>query len=408
MGVYISFEESRLKIRQNLAAFDWGLEETDWERLHIVHASGTRMDAMSLLAMASDAMLKYRARNIVFDGLDVFLDGLPGEQTERQEIARIGDWIANRGGLGIVTVKGRGSLDREISREVALQYASDCVVALENRAIGNIVSRSLRVVKFRGSDFHSDVYPLVISHRGIEVISHPPARHHFVAEDEKIGSGVAGLDRLLGGGYLRGSFILVSGGPGTGKSSLATSLIDASCRQGERVLFASFANQIIANMHSIGQNLEAHRESGLLQILSLRFPRRPEEQYLALSHLMEGHAPSVLVIDPLSAMLSRHYPFATMIAETLLDHAQAAGITTLCTFLSSGLDEQSWSGLSAHADARDPGVESIADTWIHMRQELRAEGRRRNLTIVKSHGMVHGEACYDFALGSGGMVLQGV
>ncbi len=406
VGVFISFEESQQKIRQNLAAFDWGLEDDDWDRLQIIQASGARMDALSLLAMATEAMVKIKARNLVIDGLDVFLDGLPGEQTERQEIARIGDWIANRGGLGIVTVKGRGNLHRELSREVALQYASDCVVALDSRPEGNIVSRSLRVVKYRGSDFHSDIYPLVISHRGLEVISNPPARHHFTAQDEQIGSGVAGLDRLLGGGYLRGSCILVSGGPGTGKSSLATSLIDASCRRGERVLFASFANQIVTNMRSIGQNLEEHRESGLLQILSLRFPRRPEEQFLALSQMMESHAPSVLVIDPLSAMQSRHHPFATMITETLLDHAQTAGITTLCTSLLNGADEKAWSGQQATSDARDLGVETIADTWIHMAQELRAEGRRRHLTIVKSRGMAHGEACYEIALGPSGLVLH--
>jgi circadian clock protein KaiC len=405
VGVFVSFEESRLKIRQNLAAFDWGLAEEDWDRLQIIHATGARMDAMSLLAMATDAMLRHKARNIVFDGLDVFLDGLPGEQTERQEIARISDWIASRGGLGMVTVKGRGSLDREQSREVALQYASDCVVTLDSRVTGNIVSRSLRVVKYRGSDFHSDVYPLVISHGGLEVISDPPARHHFVAEQEKIGSGVAWLDRLLGGGYLRGSCILVSGGPGTGKSSLATSLIDASCRQGQRVLLASFANQIVANMHSIGQNLEEHRESGLLQILSLRFPRRPEEQFLALSRLMEVHNPSVLVIDPLSAVQSKQYPFATMITETLLDHAQAADITTLCTSLLHGTDDKAWSGTRADSEVRDLGVETIADTWIHMAQELRPEGRRRHLTIVKSRGMAHGEACYAFRLGPGGLEL---
>ncbi len=394
IGVYITFEETRQKIRQNLAAFDWGPEEADWERLQIHQATGARMDALSLLSMATEAMHTHKARNIVFDGLDVFLDSLPGEQTERQEIQRIADWIANRAGLGIVTVKGRGALDRELSREVALQYASDCVIALDSRPSGNIVSRSLRVVKYRGSDFHSDIFPLVITNRGLEVIGNPPARHHFITPETQVSSGVPGLDRLLGGGYLSGSCILVSGAPGTGKSSLATSLIDESCRRGERVLFASFANQVVANMRSIGQNLEDHREAGLLQILSLRFPRRPEEQFLAVSQQLDSFQPSILVIDPLSALQAAHYPFAGMITETLLDQAQAAGITTLCT-------------LQANDDGPDAhGIESLADTWIELSQEQQAAGRRRRLRIVKSRGMAHGEASYPFSLGAGGLRVQ--
>lgn len=400
-GLFISFEESRLKIRQNLAAFDWELDDADWDRLHLHYTTGARMDAMSLLAMAGEAMMKARARNVVFDGLDSFLDGLPGEQTERAEIQRIADWIASRGGLGMVTVKGQGALSRELNREVALQYASDCVVALDCRATGTVVSRSLRVAKFRGSDFQSDVHPLVITHRGLEVISHPPARHHFMAEDDRVASGLPALDRLLGGGYLRGSCVLVSGAPGTGKSSLVGAAIDAACRRGEKVLHAAFAAQVVARGGAQGDQLEEHREAGLLKVLSLRFPRRPEEQYLALGQTIEAHAPALLVIDPVSALLSPQHPFAAMVVETLLDHAQAQGITVLCTTLASSLDAG-----GAATPGAGLGVETIADTWIHLTQELRPEGRQRLLTIVKSRGAAHGEDRYAFRFGPEGIELD--
>ncbi len=400
-GVFISFEESPAKIRQNISAFDWGLEELDLSRLLLQEASGARLDAMSLLAMTTEAVAASGARAVVLDGLDIFLDGLPGEQTERSEIARIADWIASRGLFCLVTMKGHGSSSREQAREVALQYASDCVVQLNLTPSGNITSRSLRILKYRGSAFLADAFPLVISHLGLEMISAAPARPYFVPRRERIGSGCEGLDRLLGSGYFRGSCILVTGAPGTAKSSLAASLIDASCRNGEGVLAASFANQLIANMSSIGLQLEEHRESGLLQVMSLRSPRSPEEQFLALRHLIESHRPRVVVIDPISAMQGAHYPFAEMVTEALLDYLQSAGITILCTAPAATMAEA--------ADSAGIGaVAAIADTWIHMAQSLEESRRRRTLTIVKARGTAHSDEFHPVVLGNDGLTLPGV
>jgi circadian clock protein KaiC len=60
---------------------------------------------------------------------------------------------------------------------------------------------------------------------------------------------------LAGGGYYRGSTVLLSGTAGTGKTSLAAHLADATCVRGERCMYFSFEEspaQIIRNMRSIG------------------------------------------------------------------------------------------------------------------------------------------------------------
>src|SRR5438309_368377 len=65
---------------------------------------------------------------------------------------------------------------------------------------------------------------------------------------------------MLGGtGYSRGSSILLSGMSGTGKTSIAATLAEATCQRGERCQFFSFEEspgQIIRNMSSIGLNLQ--------------------------------------------------------------------------------------------------------------------------------------------------------
>ena len=61
-----------------------------------------------------------------------------------------------------------------------------------------------------------------------------------------------------GGGFYRGSSVLISGSAGTGKSSLAAHFADAACRRGERCLYFAFEElpeQIVRNMRSIGIDL---------------------------------------------------------------------------------------------------------------------------------------------------------
>jgi len=54
---------------------------------------------------------------------------------------------------------------------------------------------------------------------------------------ERVSSGVVRLDHMLGGaGFYRGTTLLVSGTPGSGKSSLSAHYMAAACARGERVL----------------------------------------------------------------------------------------------------------------------------------------------------------------------------
>jgi circadian clock protein KaiC len=61
---------------------------------------------------------------------------------------------------------------------------------------------------------------------------------------------------MLGGkGVYRGSSVLVSGSPGTGKSSIGAKFADTTCRRGERALLFAYEEspaQLLRNMSSIG------------------------------------------------------------------------------------------------------------------------------------------------------------
>jgi circadian clock protein KaiC len=278
------------------------------------------------------------------------------------------------------------------------------VIRLEGKLFDANFSRTLRVVKYRGSNFAPDAVPMAIGHSGIEVVPNQISRDNYPVFSERISSGVPRLDAILDGGFMRGSSILLSGAPGTAKTSLAASLAAAGCARGRKVAFVSFDEsdvQIIANMKSIGIDLGRHVASGRLAMMSLRSNgHSPEECFLKICDLVRSHKPDILVVDPLSAFMETAYPFAAVIAESVVDLAKSKGIT----FLGTSLLGQA----AGEVEASAIHVSTIADTWIHVSYVVQNGERNRALTIVKSRGTGHSNQVRELALTGKGIDLVDV
>ncbi|SFE40579.1 ATPase domain-containing protein [Roseivivax sediminis] len=73
---------------------------------------------------------------------------------------------------------------------------------------------------------------------------------------DRISTGVPGLDRVLRGGYPDGRIMLIEGAPGTGKTTLALHFLVAGAAAGKRALFVSVAQsrpelEMIASSHGL-------------------------------------------------------------------------------------------------------------------------------------------------------------
>ena len=72
-------------------------------------------------------------------------------------------------------------------------------------------------------------------------LSEPPQSIDAIAADEKdrMTTGIAELDRVLGGGIVGGSAVLVGGDPGIGKSTLLLQMLHRLAEKGSKVLYIS-------------------------------------------------------------------------------------------------------------------------------------------------------------------------
>src|ERR1019366_4325679 len=111
--------------------------------------------------------------------------------------------------------------DRSWQHHDFMQFMADCVVTLGHQVVDGSSFRNVRVMKYRGSGFLGDEFPITITAAGIQVTNRGPIELQYLVTDERISSGLPRLDVMLSGGYYRGSNVLISGAPGTAKSTLA-------------------------------------------------------------------------------------------------------------------------------------------------------------------------------------------
>jgi len=207
---------------------------------------------------------------------------------------------------------------------------------------------------------------------------------------------------MLGGGYYRGSSILVSGTAGTGKSSLSAHIADATCRRGERCLYFAFEEsgaQIIRNMRSIGIDLQQWLDKGLLRFHAARPSLHGLEMHLSVMHkLVETFDPALVIVDPISNFSSASSDTeAHAMLLRLVDYLKTKGKTAFLISLTGG--GQAW-------ETTDVGISSIVDTWLLLRDiELGGE-RNRGLYILKSRGMAHSNQIREFLLTNNGIELR--
>ena len=140
-------------------------------------------------------------------------------------------------------------------------------------------------------------FPLSFGPSGIEVGAAEPAEIAHEASSERVTAGFKRLDAMLGGGVFRGSSTLITGVPGTSKTTLAGKFAEAACRRGERTLFVSFdegAEQIARNLTSVGIQLKPHVKSGLLRMYSARTEGISAEEHLITAQVADPRAPAAL------------------------------------------------------------------------------------------------------------------
>lgn len=407
-GVLLTFEESADEMASDVASLGFDLPQlieakrlaVDYVRVERSEIEETgEYDLEGLFIRLDHAIRTVGARRVVLDTIESLFAGLKNDAILRSELRRLFSWLKERRVTALITgERGEGLLTRQGLEE----YVSDAVILLDHRVHNQVSTRRLRVVKYRGSYHGTNEYPFLINADGISVLPVSSIGLQHAAPLERVSSGVAHLDAMLGGkGYYRGSTILVSGTAGTGKTSLGAHFLDAACRRGERCLcflFEESPQQLLRNMRSIGIDLEPWVTAGLLQFHADRPSRYGLETHLAaMHHVVADFRPSVTVIDPVTNLMTvGTLADVQAMLTRMIDHLKTENITAMLASLTPGQTD---------VERTETTISSLMDTWIVLANEEVGGRHRRGLYVLKSRGMAHSNELREFVLTDQGLHL---
>ena len=410
-GVFVSFEEAPKELRQNFASLGFDLADLEQQRklvidyLHIERAEVEETgeyDLEGLFIRLGSAIDSIGARRVVLDTIEALFNGFDNEHILRAELRRLFRWLKDRGVTAVITGE-QG--EKTLTRYGLEEYVADCVIFLNHRTEGQIATRRLRIVKYRGTGHGTNEYPFLIDEQGFSIMPITSMGLDHPVSEERISSGIPRLDAMLGGkGYYRGSSILISGTAGTGKTSMSSHFVDAACRRGERCLYFAFEEsqaQIIRNMKSLGLDLQQWVTAGLLHFIPARPTQYGLEMHLVAMHKkVEELRPDVVVIDPISNLMgAATQPEVQGMLCRLIDFLKMNNISALCTDLTLAGDV---------LEVTQAGISSLMDSWLLLKM-LEGNGERnRGLYILKSRGMNHSNQVREFVISDKGIKLLDV
>jgi circadian clock protein KaiC len=408
-GLFVSFEETPEDLRLNFASSAFGFSDALAQRsVSIVSFLADReasaqtgeFNLVGLLVRLENSLNKAGARRLVLDSLNALLSRFSDDANLRYEISRIFHWIKEK---EITTIVTNEREEREFNRFGLDEYITDCVIHMDHRVAQQISKRRLRVVKYRGSTHGADEYPFLILGDGLSILPITSLGLDSDAPKDFISTGIEGLDAMLAGkGYYRGSTVLISGGAGTGKSTVAACIAKNLCSKGGRSLYLSFeesSSQIVRNMRSVGIDLEGHIKNGLMRIEPIRPGRFGLEEHLVRVHaIIKDFKPETVVLDPITSFVSLGdtLEVRAMLAR-LLDFLKGKGISSILTSLTpgTGSDEET-----------ETAVSSMVDTWIIIRFLRTDRDCQRQIWVHKARGIGHSHSICQLILSGSGPAVN--
>lgn len=232
---------------------------------------------------------------------------------------------------------------------------------------------------------------------------------HSSEQDERVSTGITGLDDVLKGGFPQGHFFLLEGEPGTGKTTLGLQFLMDGARRGEKSLYVTLSE----SQREIEKVARSHRWSlegvTIFEYTPTEDSLRPEDQYSAfhpsevefqdttqnILREVERVQPTRVVLDSLSEI-------RLLARDSLRYRRQVLALKHFftnrnCTVLL--LDDRT-------SGAHDLQLQSIAHGVLFLEKVSREYGKtRRRVQVSKLRGSTYREGYHDYTIETGGVMV---
>ncbi|HLM44447.1 MAG TPA: circadian clock protein KaiC [Myxococcaceae bacterium] len=364
------------------------------------HTSGN-FDVEGLVHHVTELVKKTGAGAVMLDSATALFSPRPSEAHLRNHFFRLISSFRQMGLTSIVTAEAPADHGQLTTLGVE-DFVCDTVLVLRNLVDGERRRRSIEVHKYRRSAHYKGEYPCTMTLRGLTVFPLDARQTEELSEDARFASGVAGLDAMTHGGWLRDSIVLVRGPSGSGKTTLAGMYARAGALRGERVIYYGFEETrpiLMRNFAKVGLSLKELEASGNLKV-ECRYPEAtsPEDLLVELRAGLASFKPSLIVVDSISSIehstSERGFrQFIVGLASLLREHSRSALlIQTIGTFVQN--------------DVAPAYLSTIPDAILLMDYARKSEGLERSMSVLKMRGSEHSSAEHRMAIIPGGLKVE--
>lgn len=279
---------------------------------------------------------------------------------------------------------------------------ADAIIALVSTRVDERVTRTLQILKLRGSDFASGRHAYRLSENGLDVfprLADPVAGAEYGLERGRISSGIEALDEMLADGYWVGTSTLCAGPSGSGKTLMGLHFIFNGARAGEPGLLATLQENPV-QLERIAQSFGWSLDEDGVELMY----RSPVDLYVdqwvyeLLDRVEEVGARRVL-IDSLSDL-----QFATgdeiRFREYMYSLVQRLARRGVSVFMTTELPD-----LFHTVRLSEYGVSHLSDNVIVLQYVRDGAVLRRGLTVLKTRASRHEPQVREFRITPGGITL---
>jgi circadian clock protein KaiC len=297
--------------------------------------------------------------------------------------------------------------DAELSGDAVFTVA-DGIITLHQSVNRNSMVRKLQVMKCRGQETLPGMHIFRITGAGLQAFprmlgSGEPQNQQRTGR--RLSTGIAELDKMMGGGVPEGDSILVAGASGTGKSILCTQFIDEGLRRGEAAVIAVFEErpaEYASRANTFGLDLDTSRTNGKLEILYLRpLDLTVDEALFEIVQAVERVGAKRLVVDSLAGFERALAPdFREDFEESL--YRMFVALTGIgVTILSTLMLEESF----VNPPSSNYSISFLTDDIINLRY-VEIEGQMRKILVVsKMRGGDHSKHIREYTITGKGIEL---
>jgi circadian clock protein KaiC len=408
--LYIALSETRAEIEAVVESHGWSLEGIEVVELSALEQSNS-LDAENTLFQPSEVELHETTRlvlthvervkpdRVVFDSLSELRLLAQSALRYRRQILGLKQYFGDKRTTVLL-------LDDRTSEpnDQQLQSLAHGVLSMEQAApVFGDSRRRLRMVKLRGVGFRSGYHDFTIDTGGLTVFPRLVASDHVPDYSaETLSSGLAPLDKLLGGGIDRGTATLVMGPAGTGKSSVAMQYAVAATRRGDRAavfLFDERLATVYQRSKALGLDLETVVDKGLMTIQQIDPAEMgPGEFAHGVRRAVEEQDAKVVVIDSLNGYLQAMSDQAllTMQLHELLAWLSHRGTTTILALAQHGLVGSMQTPID---------VSYLADTVVLLRYFEAGGQIRKAISVMKKRSGRHENTIRELFLDERGLAV---